>query len=59
MKKDPKDPKELRKQLEEDFDKLGIFPVVQHPDYSNGDPAYDIDDIIEYIEYIKNKKSKS
>ena len=35
----------------------GIYPVTQHPDYSNG-PAYDIDDIVEFLETLETLKDK-
>ena len=41
--------------LREDFKALGIYPITQHPDYSNG-PVYDINDIVEYLEALELMK---
>ena len=38
-------------ELMEKLKELSIYPVTQHPDYSDG-PAYDIDDIVEYLESL-------
>jgi len=39
-------------ELRESLRKIGIRPIVQHPDYEH-DLAYDIDDIVDYIEHLK------
>jgi len=39
-------------ELRESLRKIGIHPITQHPDYEY-DLAYDIDDIVDYIEHLK------
>ncbi len=41
-----------REELTVKLKEAGIYPITQHPDYSNG-PAYDIDDIVEFLETLK------
>ncbi len=45
-----------REALTVKLEEQGIYPVTQHPDYHNG-PAYDIDDIVEYLEALEKEKN--
>ncbi len=46
-----------RKELLTKMRKIGCYPITQHPDYEN-DSAFDVDDIIEFVEKLKEQNKQ-